>query len=214
MKKICVIGNFSGRNAGDAAILECLLNDVYSIDSEVRFLVPTINKRFVDRTYRRFPVKAIPLMPWNLSLKIFGLPILRAVINSDLILLTDALLFDRSLWNPLYNYLLTLSLVLPIAKKRGVPIVLYNMSLGPVTSKMGSICMERVLNSSELVIVRDLESPEMLKQLGLFHPNVKIGADCALNIPPADTERIEQIAKYEAILNEKDRYLSFNVTSL
>lgn len=213
MKKICVVGNFSGRNAGDAAILEALLNDIYSIDQDVMFLIPTINRGFVEKTYKRFPVKAVPLMPWNMSLKILGLPILRAISQSNLVLLTDAILFDLRLLNPLYNYLLTMALVLPIAKKKGIPVVLYNVSLGPVTSPLGKICLQRVLNSSESVIVRDRESIDMLHVLNIFSNDIKLGADCALNIPLAAPERLEQIKKNESILDEKDLYLSFNISS-
>jgi polysaccharide pyruvyl transferase WcaK-like protein len=213
MKKICVLGNFSGRNAGDAAILEGLLNDVYPINPNVTFLIPTINKTFVERTYTQFPIKAIPLMPWNFSLKIFGLPIFKSVLESDLVLLTDAILFDRKLLNPLYNYLSTMAIVLPMAKKRGIPIVLYNVSLGPVTSSLGKICMQRVLDSSELVIVRDNESIDMLTQLNLYRDDLKLGADCALNIPLVPSERLEQIKRDENLLNEKGQCLGFNISS-
>ena len=58
MKKICVIGSYSGRNAGDAAILENLLHDISSVNNNVEFLVPTISKSFIDSTYSRFPVKS------------------------------------------------------------------------------------------------------------------------------------------------------------
>jgi hypothetical protein len=51
MKKICVIGNFSGRNAGDAAILGCLLQDVSSLYGDALFEIPTINPGFVARHY-------------------------------------------------------------------------------------------------------------------------------------------------------------------
>ena len=124
MKKICVVGSFSGRNAGDAAILEGLLNDIYSVNQNLEFLIPTINKKFIQKTYKAYPMKAIPLMPWNLSLKMLGLPIFRAALQSNLILVTDAILFDRKLWNPIFNYLLTMAIVLPMAKKKGIPVVL------------------------------------------------------------------------------------------
>jgi len=213
MKKICVIGNFSGRNAGDAALLEGLLTDVFSINQDLEFLIPTINKKFVEKTYKQFPIKAVPMMPWNLSLKIFGVPIVRAILNSDVIMLADAILFDRRFWNPTYNYLSTLSMVLPMAKKKGIPTILYNMSLGPVSSRLGKLCMRRVLDCSDLVIVRDMESIEMLNSLNLQHNDVKIGADCALNISLPPVERIEQIKKNESIFEEKGRYLSFNISS-
>ena len=213
MKKICVIGNFSGRNAGDAAILETLMNDIYSIHKEVKFLVPTINKTFVEKTFKRFPVKGVPLMPWNLSVKIFGLPIFRSVLSSDLVLVTDNILFDRGLWNPLYNYLSTMALVLPMAKKKGIPVVLYNASLGPVTSFLGKMCMKRVIDSSEQIILRDQDSRDILERLSLQHNNIIFAADCALNISIPDAKRLEQIKKDESILDQKHKYIGFNITS-
>ena len=213
MKKICVVGNFSGRNAGDAAILEGLLNDVYPIYPNVTFLIPTINKGFVEKTYARFPIKAIPLLPWNFSLKIFGLPVFKSVLESDLVLLTDAILFDRNLLNPLHNYLSTMAILLPMARRRGIPVVLYNVSLGPVTSGLGRICMQRVLDSSGLVIVRDNESIDMLSQLDLYRDDLKLGADCALNIPHVSPERLEDIRSHEDFLDEEGQWLSFNISS-
>ena len=118
-KRICVIGNFSGRNAGDAAILQGLLKDVTAVYGPLRFDVPTINTDFVARQYGEFDVNPVGLMPWNLSIKILGLPIVRSILRSDLILVTDAILFDRKLFNPLFNYLSTMALVLPLAKSQG-----------------------------------------------------------------------------------------------
>ena len=213
MKNICVVGNFSGRNAGDAAILEGLLSDVYPLDRNTQFLIPTINSSFVKRTYSRFPIRPIPLMPWNLSLKIFGLPIFKAVLKSDLVLVTDAILFDRNLWNPVHNYLSTMAIALPLAKRRGIPVVLYNVNLGPVRTKAGKICMRRVLDSSDYVIVRDKESIQMLRTRNLSCRNLIVGADCALNVSPASDERLGLIKEKEGILGKRDTYLSFNISS-
>lgn len=213
MKKVFIVGNFSGRNAGDAAILECLMEDVYSVQRDVIFSIPTINRAFVEKTYKRFPIEVIPLMPWNLSVKIFGVPIFRSALRADLILLTDAILFDRKLFNPLYNYLSTMALVLPMAKKRGIPVVLYDVNLGPIGTKWGRVCIQRVLDSSSAVIVRDQESVDMLSKIGLHTEGIVSGADCALNINLPSSEKINEIIKKEGILEEKGRYMSFNISS-
>ena len=84
MKKICVLGNFSGRNAGDAAILGGLLEDVSSRYPDTLFTVPTINTGFVRRAFSRYRVKPVSLMPWNLSLKILGLPVFTSTLGAGL----------------------------------------------------------------------------------------------------------------------------------
>ena len=211
MKKICVIGSYSGRNAGDAAILENLLDDISSVNNDIEFLVPTISKNFIDRTYSRFPVKAVPMMPWNLSLKIFGLPIFRAVRKSDLVLLTDAILFDHKLWNPVFNFLSTMCMVLPSAKKRGIPVALYNASIGPIKSDLGKLCLQKVVDCTNMLIVRDTESIDILNRLKIQHSNIKVGADCALNTPLPDLERMKQIKYKENILTDARRYISVNL---
>jgi polysaccharide pyruvyl transferase WcaK-like protein len=211
--RVLVIGNFSGRNAGDAAILEGLLKDITSRYSGIEFIAPTINTRFIRDAYRQYPVRPVSLMPWNLSLKIFGLPLLRSVLSSDLILVTDAILFDLHLLNPLYNYLSTLSLVLPLAKKRGIPVVLYNVSLGPAPTPLGRKCLLRVLRSSERIIVRDRESIKLLDSLGWKGDGVVQAADCALSVPPSPRERVDEILRAEGILQAGKKAMSFNVSS-
>lgn len=209
--KICVIGSYSGRNAGDAAILENLCRDISSIYNNVEFLVPTINKRFINFSYSQFPVTAIPMMPWNLSLKIFGLPVFKAVLKSDLVLLTDAILFDHKLWNPVFNFLSTMTMVLPFAKKRGIPVVLYNASIGPIKSNLGKWCLQKVSDCIDLLIVRDKESIDVLERLGTHHKDIVLAADCALNTPLPSSDRISEIKNKEDILNDDHPYLSVNL---
>jgi polysaccharide pyruvyl transferase WcaK-like protein len=211
--RITVLGNFSGRNAGDAAILGGLLKDVTEPCShrELEFLVPTINTRFVRNSYAEYPVRAVSLLPTNLSLKILGLPVTRSVLGADLVLVTDAILFDRRLYNPLFNYLHTLSWVLPLAARRGVPIVLYNVSLGPVRTERGRRCLRRVLASARKVIVRDELSVDLAREVHPGGLTPIVGADCALSTVPAPEERIEHLAKEHGVMQSGRPVLGFNV---
>ena len=213
MKKITVIGNNSGRNAGDAAILGGLLRDISSQFKRVEFYVPTINKKFVRNSFGAFGVKPVGLMPWNLSAKILGWPIVHHVLTADLVLVTDAILFDRKLYNPLFNYLWTLSHVLPMAKKRDIPVVLYNSSLGPAVSKAGKKALKRVIDSADVLILRDKESVELLQDLGFEHPDIVEGADCALNAAPASDKRFGNICKAEALFEGDKPVIGVNVNS-
>ncbi|HPG45815.1 MAG TPA: polysaccharide pyruvyl transferase family protein [bacterium] len=213
MMRINVLGNFSGRNAGDAAILGGLMQDILAVRSDVTFTIPTINTRFVSKTFAEFPVKPISLMPWALSLKILGLPTLVAALRADLILVTDAILFDRKLYNPLFNYLHTLSLVLPIAARRRVPIALYNCSLGPIRTPQGHRALQRVVDSASMLILRDIESRELLHKLGISHPNILDGADSALNAQPVDDRRFDEICRAEQLFKSNRPVIGFNINS-
>jgi len=212
-KRVCVLGNFSGRNSGDAAILGGLLRDITRAfpDVPLTFHVPTINPGFVRETYKEYDVRAVSLLPTNLSLKILGVPVVWEVLKADLVLVTDAILFDRRLYNPLFNYLHTLSWVLPWGARRGVPVVLYNVSLGPVTSPAGRNCLRKVLAASKKVIVRDRLSVGTAKDVHPEGPEPIIGADCALSVDGAPDARIDELARQHGVLQSGRPVLGFNV---
>jgi len=212
-KRICVVGNFSGRNAGDAAILGGLLKDVTAAYGPMKFDVPTINPGFVKHQYADFDVEPVGMLPWNLSVKIFGLPIIRSILRSDLVLVTDAILFDRKLFNPLFNYLSTMALVLPMAKWRGIPVVLFNCSLGPAPTRAGRACLRRVLEAADVIILRDEESLGEIPGNRNFEPRIRRGADCALSIDRASDERVDAIIDREDLSPGGKPFLTFNVNS-
>jgi polysaccharide pyruvyl transferase WcaK-like protein len=211
--RVCVIGNFSGRNAGDAAILGGLLKDLTEAYGPVSWDVPTINPDFVRRSYTGFDVDPIGLLPWNLSIKILGWPIVRSILRSDLVLVTDAILFDRKLLNPLYNYLSTMALVLPMAQARGIPVVLYNVSLGPARTKIGKACLKRVLDAATEIILRDEESLGEVPAGGGYEKRIHRGADCALSVTPPEKNVVEQIIQAEDLRAGGRPYLTCNINS-
>lgn len=211
--RVCVLGNFSGRNAGDMAILGCLMRDLAAEYPGASFVVPTLNPRFVAESFPHLSIQPVSLQPWALSLKIFGLPIFRAVLSSEMVLVTDNILFDRKLFNPLFNYLSTLSLVLPLARRRGIPVILYNMSLGPISTAAGKYCFGRVIRNTDLIILRDSQSLELLERLGMPSGPVEMGADCALNADPCPPERLQAIAAREGLFRNPRGTVGFNVNA-
>lgn len=212
-KRICVLGNYSGRNAGDAAILGGLLREIASRYPDVEFVVPTLNPSFVRDQFAEYRLRPVSLLPWNGCIKLLGLPVWRAIRSSDLVLVTDAILFDRNLLNPLHNYLSTLALWIPKARKHGIPVVLYNVSLGPVRTRAGQWCLRRVLKSSELIILRDDDSLKVLEEIGPISVPVVKGADSALSAPACSPDRIATILHDHGIDNGTRPRVAINVNS-
>jgi polysaccharide pyruvyl transferase WcaK-like protein len=213
--RITVLGNFSGRNTGDAAILEGVLRDVTQTFPERRlaFRVPTINPRFVRQAYAGYPVLPVSQLPTRLSLKVLGVPTIRAVLGADLVLVTDAILFDRRLYNPLFNYLHTMSWLLPWAARRGVPVVLYNMSLGPIHSPAGLACLGRVLRAARRIILRDRLSFELASRAAPGLPPPIAGADSALSALPAPAARVDGLVRDYRVGASGRPVLGFNVSA-
>lgn len=213
MRQITVLGNNSGRNAGDAAILGNLLRDVSDEFSDILFKVPTTHPGFIRDNFGEFNVKPVPLLPWYGALKNFGLPLAVAMLNTDLILICDNILFDRKFYNPLFNNLASISLVAPFCKRRNIPIVMYNCSIGPIDFPYGKKALQKVLDASDLVITRDRQTGELLDQLELRYPELIQHADCALNTEPTAGAQLQRIIETEGLFQNPNGTVGFNVNA-
>ncbi len=213
MKRITVLGNNSGRNAGDAAILGNLLADISNEFSNVEFKVTTTNPGFINKHFGQYNLKAVGMLPWNGCVKNFGLPLFRSMLNTDLILICDNILFDRKFYNPTFNNLSSIALMTPFCKKRNIPIVHYNCSVGPIDFPYGKKALQKVMDASALVITRDQQTKELFDNLGITYPELTIHADCALNTTPPDDSRVEEIIRNEELLRNPNGTVGFNVNA-
>jgi len=208
-----VLGNNSGRNAGDNAILGNLLDDFSHVRQDLRFKVPTLNAAFIRDNFGSYNVEPMGQMPWNLAVKNFGLPLYRAMTDTDMVLITDNILFDRKLNNPLVNYLQSIALFAPACRKKGIPIVFYNASIGPIDSPPGKKALQKVMDASKLVIARDENTRDLIQTLQLTHPEIIVHADCALNTAPSSQQRLDTIITREGIFTNPQGTVGFNVNS-
>ncbi len=213
MKRITVLGNNSGRNAGDAAILGNLLRDISSLYPDVQFKVPTTHPGFIRANFGQYNVKPVPLLPWYGAIKNFGIPMAHSMLSTDLVLICDNILFDRKFYNPLFNNLASISLVAPFCRRRGIPIVLYNVSIGPIDYPYGKKALQKVLDATDLIITRDEQTGELIERLGLRHAEIIRHADCALNTEPTAGEKLERIIADEGLFTNAKGTVGFNVNA-
>ncbi|HMO50790.1 MAG TPA: polysaccharide pyruvyl transferase family protein [Kiritimatiellia bacterium] len=214
MRTITVLGNNSGRNAGDNAILGNLLDDFALKRSDIRFKVPTLSPPFIRRHFGHHNVKPVGLLPWNLAAKNFGLPLYLAMTRTELVLITDNILFDRKFHNPFVNNLNMISRIAPICKKKNIPVVFYNCSIGPVERDHGIRALRRVLDASPLVITRDVSTGNLLKRLYADNlPEVVMHADCALNTEPPSAARLDDIIRKEGLFTNPKGTIGLNVNA-
>ncbi len=193
INSITLLGSSSGRNAGDAALMSGIMD---SVDLELKqrtlYEIPTINPSFVHKEYHH-NVKPISVLPWNLSIKLLGLPTYQSVMRTDLSLIFDAVLFDRALYNPLFNFLSTFYLMLPRAKRNGKKLGCYNVGLGPVTTPTGRSMLRDVLEEMDFIAVRDEGALKVMEDIGVTNPRKLLTADAALNAPASPKERVGEI---------------------
>ncbi len=213
MKTITVLGNNSGRNAGDNAILGNLLDDFALKRDDLRFKIPTLNPDFLRRHFGHHPIQPMGMLPWNLALKNFGLPLYRAMTQTDLVLIVDNILFDRKFNNPFVNNLNMISRIAPRCRRKGIPLVLYNCSIGPVEREHGIQALRRVMAAAPLVITRDELTSGLVERLIPDPPRVIQHADCALNTSPPSSERMAEIIRKEGLFTNSKGTIGMNVNA-
>lgn len=193
INSITLLGSSSGRNAGDAALIAGIMDAVdASCERRILYEIPTIKPSFIRNHYHNRTVP-IGMLPWNCSVKMLGVPTYRSIMRTDLSLVFDAILFDRSLYNPLFNYLSTIALLLPRAKRAGKRMGFFNVSAGPVTTPAGRDMLRRVSKLMDFITVRDQNSYNLLRDIGVTEQPILITADAALTMRPAPDERIARI---------------------
>lgn len=131
---VTLLGSSSGRNAGDAALLSGIMDSIdEACGRRLLYEIPSPNPDFIRGSYAN-RVRPISMQPWNGSVGMLGVPTYRSIRRTDLTLVFDAILFDRWLYNPLFNYLLPLHVLLPRAHRRGKRLGFFNVGLGPVNT--------------------------------------------------------------------------------
>lgn len=191
---VCLLGSAAGRNAGDAALISGIMEAIdHRLQRKLTYRIPTLFPSFVEKTYRANKVEAVNIMPWTGSLKLMGWPTYRAVTRSDLSLVFDAVLFDRSLFNPMFNFLSSLAWLLPAAKKAGRRVGLYNCGVGPITTGLGARMLRAVCDSCDFMTVRDEGSADVLRRIGIADNRFMVTADAALNAPGISDDEIQRI---------------------
>ena len=182
-KVITILGSYHGRNAGDDAILASIVSEFKKRSPNIEFNVLSGRPWLLEG---KFDVKPISTRPSHLSLNMLGLPAFRSIYRSDLVIITQAIIFDTKLFNPAFNYLFALYLLVPFAKMLEKPVVCYNIGVGPLNTKLGKFLARNILNRVDLIILRQEDSQELLKELDVTRPQISLGADPALNNVPVE----------------------------
>lgn len=210
INSITLLGSSSGRNAGDAALLSGIMDSIdAACGKKCRFEIPTIRPEFIRSSYPNH-VQPISMLPWHCSVKMLGIPTYSSIMRTELSLIFDAVLFDRSLYNPLFNYLSSLHLMLPRAKKAGKRLGMFNVGCGPVETAAGKRMLRDLAEIMDFITVRDADSLELLNSLGVKGPQILLTADAALNVVGVPNTRAHEIMR-EIGVDPREEILGINI---
>jgi polysaccharide pyruvyl transferase WcaK-like protein len=205
------LGNNSGRNLGDAAILAGILNILTEKIPRAKFYVPSITPNFINDNYgKEFDVKGINIMPWTGSLRLLGIPTLYCIAKSDLALICDGIIFGRQLFSP-HNFLITLIFLVPWARLFNCRVICYSCGIGPFPNKLSKLFARWVISKSDLIMMRDHDSKRLAEEIGVKKP-IKVTGDAAFLNRVSDDEKACKILEQEKI-DPKNLILGINVTT-
>lgn len=209
---ITLLGSNSGKNLGDAAIMASILNSLSKEIPNAEFLVPTTNPPFVNDNYgKRYNVKAVDIMPWTLSLRFLGLTTLLALKRSDVALICDGIIFGKKLFNPAFNFLITLVVMVPLARLLGCRTVCYSCGIGPFPGAISRLFAKWTLNSCDLVIMREHDSRRLAEEIGVTK-SIEVTGDAAFINEVSSDDRAREIMRERGISEDKPIF-GVNVTS-
>jgi polysaccharide pyruvyl transferase CsaB len=173
--KIAVSGYYGFRNLGDDSILHAI-SAMFR-----RFPVPvqlTVLSGDPEDTRRQYGLNAEP----RFSPK----ALFRTLKECDILLSGGgSLLQDTTSSLSLLYYLA----VMGLAQLLGKPVVVFANGIGPVKKPLNRTLVRRIIQKCALVTVRDQQSLQELRSMGVSHPQIHVTADPAFTLEPTHPPR-------------------------
>ena len=192
---VVICGAYGRGNAGDDAILEAILQEMRSIDPDMPVTVLSKDPKSTRLTYRVRAVHRSNLLAWHTAMSSS-----RLYINGGGSLIQDVT-SRRSLWFYLAN--------IRVAKRAGCRVQMYGCGIGPVTRESHRKLAARVINQSvDAITLREPDSLEELRSMGVTAPEILLTADPALTLPRAPEDETDSLLLRAGIPPRGD-YLCF-----
>ncbi|MBQ6998533.1 MAG: polysaccharide pyruvyl transferase CsaB [Clostridia bacterium] len=184
-----ILGYYGYGNCGDDALLHAILKDIYAIRP---YFSPTVLSYKPAITAQDYGVH---------SINRFDIFAVRKLFNKVKLFIAGggSLIQDVTSTKSLLYYLY----IIRLAKKKGVPVMLYGNGIGPINKPLNKKLAAKVLNTVDVITLRDYESLQLLESMGVTAPEIKITADPALSLTVGDTENAKQILKKYGLKNSE-----------
>jgi len=168
---VVISGYYGYDNSGDDIILHSILQNLRDLRGDLNFTVLSIKPK---ETRARFKVNTV--YRFNLFQVFFRLR------KADLLITGGGnLIQDETSTQSLMYYLW----IINTARRLGAKNMLYAKGIGPV-SRPGNIKrVKKALDRVNLITLRESDSLEVIKEIGITGPDIHVAADAAFALPPA-----------------------------
>lgn len=174
MTNVVISGYYGFANAGDEAMLAAIIGSLQDMIPDVSITVITGNCAMTRENHH---VQAVH------RFNLFG--IIKAIASSNILISGGgSLLQDVTSARSLYYYLFIMRLALWLHK----PVMLYAQGIGPVRGVKARRAVRAVLQRVSMIGVRDADSKQELRDMGVTKPPVVVTADAVLSMHRVDTK--------------------------
>ena len=194
---VVICGAYGRENAGDDAILEAILTEMRSIDPDMPL---TVLSRRPDRTRLTYRVPAIHTFHFLSWYRAMGRS--RLYINGG-----GSLIQDVTSTRSLVYYLHSIR----TAARRGNRVLMYGCGIGPVSRPSNRKRAAKILNRYvDAITLREPNSLEELRAMGVDRPAIRLTADPALILSPAPAPVVDSVLATAGVPLE-GRYICFSI---
>ena len=180
-----ISGYFGFNNSGDDALLQAMLDNLKSLDKDVRIVVLS---RRPDETVKRYNVDAINrFSPFKVM----------KVMNRTKVLLSGggSLIQDVTSTKSILYYLT----IMKTALKKHMSLMVYANGVGPINRAKNRRLTKKIFDKADIITLREEGSLKLLKEIGVTNDNIILTADPALNLVPSDAELTENVLRSHGI---------------
>lgn len=177
--RIALSGYYGFDNAGDEALLSAITMSLKRLQPDLEFLVLSGNPQ---KTQRLHGVEAVYYM--------HPLQVLKGLLRSDLLISGGGSIFQDVTSGRSLAYYIS---VVALAKLLGKPVIFYAQGVGPINRPLSRLLMRLVANRVDLITLRDEDSWQLLREIGVIRPEIRVTSDpvFALRPLPQDYESVD-----------------------
>ncbi|MCL2873810.1 MAG: polysaccharide pyruvyl transferase CsaB [Defluviitaleaceae bacterium] len=196
MFDVMMSGYYGFNNSGDDAILSAIIDRLRSQKPDIRIVVLS---RTPKTTAEIHDVTSINRL--NIFKIIKSMKRTRLLLNGG-----GSLIQDSTSTRSLIYYIMLMFL----SKRCGQAMMMYANGIGPVSKAKNRLRAKKALDICDYITLREPDSLEELKKLGVKNPNIALSSDPVLAIQPIDGEDLDKILAKEGIDKTK-KYAAISI---
>lgn len=190
MINLLIAGYHGYGNCGDEATLMAMTTNIKEMADDVKI---TAISHIPELTKTEYNIESVQ--------RFNAIEVMKAIYKSDIILSGGGTLIQNGTSTRSLLYYLTIIKFAKLLKKK---VMLYSNGIGPVNGKLNRKFVKIVLDSVDLITLREEFSKEDLQSMGVARPDVHVTADAAFTLKSISDDDATKILEIEGIPMDKD----------